>query len=320
MQYIFFTNWLGGHSPADSGYMTLSLVIKEDTMPMFNFVFKTLTPIVLYIFYIVICQSIPQLSSFGANSYLVIIYYWGWRWFYYSIHEIWRLVNWRALVLYVVVTVTLAILIYQFSAKVTSLLPSKEALRDQLWILIAIFVYQVINQLQIDREGTEERKRDYILKKSADFRRKYGAIISSKCETIVDEGLVYSIMIVENYNRPFLIRCAEYMLFFFCRKKMSLGIMQVKTSKFITEKESVDLGAKKIVALRQQYMQPEHYDALNEYEKRLAYLIDYVANEYNGGGNNYADEVEAIFRIVNEDIFPTLWDINCKEALLHKRK
>ncbi len=46
---FFVTNWLGGHTPVDRGYVTLSLIAADDTMPAFNFVFKTLTPLVQYI-------------------------------------------------------------------------------------------------------------------------------------------------------------------------------------------------------------------------------------------------------------------------------
>ena len=199
------------------------------------------------------------------------------------------------------------------------MLPSKEALRDQLWILIVIFVYQVINQLHIDRDGIEERKRKYILKQKELFMSKYGAIISSRCETLIDEGLVYSTMIMENYNRPWLLRCAEYFVFLIRRKRMSLGIMQVKTSNFITEKQSVELGSEKIVALRKYYME-ERYAALNNYEKSLPHLISYVANEYNGYGETYANEVETIFHTLYEDIFPRLWEVDTKDALQYKRK
>ena len=126
-------------------------------------------------------------------------------------------------------------------------------------------------------------------------------------------------MIVENYNRPWLARCVEYIVFFLHKKKMSLGIMQVKTSDFITEKQSVELGTEKIVALRKYYIE-ERYATLNNYEKSLSHLITYVANEYNGYGDTYANEVETIFHTLYEDAFPRLWDVDSKDALQYKRK
>ena len=249
----YITNWLGGHTPSDRGYMTLSLVIEEDTMPAFNFVFKTLTPVVLYTFYIAICQSVSFLTHLCSNSYLVMVYYWLWRMVYYSVHEVWRLVNYKSFILYVIVTIALSVWVYEFSEKVQSLFPSKDALRDQIWILIAIFIYQVLNRLKINREATEDRKQRYIMRQYKSLSKKYEDLILSQCTTLVDQGLVYSIMIVENYNRPTMIRGIEYLAFFIKRKKMSLGIMQVKTEKYISEIESVRMGAEKIVELRKEY-------------------------------------------------------------------
>ena len=300
---FFVTNWLGGHTPVDRGYVTLSLIAADDTMPAFNFVFKTLTPLAFLL----------------ANSYMIIVYYWLIRGLYYTLRGAFYLANWPVFMIYMAVSVGIAMLIYGFVDSIDSILPSKEAFRDQLWILIVIFIYQVINQLQIDREGTEKRKHKYILKQAKLFKSKYGSIISSGCESLVDEGLVISIMIVENYNRPWLVRCVEYVVFFFRRKRMSLGIMQVKTSKFITEKQSVELGVERIVALRKHYIQ-ELYAALSNYEKSLSNLINFVANEYNGYGDAYANEVEEIFYALYKDVFPNLWNIDPKEALQHKRK
>lgn len=311
----YITNWLGGHTPEERGYMTLSLIAEQDTMPAFNFIFKTLTPIVLYIFYIVVCQSIECMGLFRTNSYVIILYYWLWRFLYYTIHDVWRLVNWKTLFLYIAVTMTLAICIYRFSENVKSMLPDAESLRDQLWILIAIFVYEVLNKLDINREETVDRKNRYILTKYAAFKKEYGYIISNQCKTLVDEGLVYSIMIVENYNRPYMIRMFEYLVFLIKRRKMSLGIMQVKTQKFINDTQSVQLASQKIIDIREQFMKSEHYDTLNSYENRLGDMIRYIANEYNGGGENYASEVETIYRTIYNDVFPNLWAISAKDAL-----
>lgn len=316
----YITNWLGGHTPADRGYMTLSLIAEQDTMPAFNFIFKTLTPIVLYIFYIVLCQSVDCMGLFLTKSYIIILYYWLWRFLYYTIHDVWRLVNWKTLFLYVVVTLALAICIYRFSENVKSMLPDAESLRDQLWILIAIFVYEVLNKLGINRGETEDRKSRYILTKYAAFKKEYGDIISKQCKTLVDEGLVYSIMIVENYNRPRTVRFLENFVFLIKRKKMSLGIMQVKTKKFINDTQSVQLATQKIIDLREQFMKPEHYDTLSLYENRLSDMIRYVANEYNGGGENYANEVEAIYQTIYNDVFPNLWEIKANEALVGRRQ
>lgn len=311
----YITNWLGGHTPASRGYMSLSLVIEEDTMPAFNFIFKTLTPIVLYIFYMAICQSSASLTFMACNSYMVIVYYWVWRLLYYIFHGILCLVNWLTFFMYIIVTIGLAMILYSYAESVDTILPSKNALRDQLWILIAIFVYQVLNNLRINRAETEERKRRYVLHKHAEFQKKYGDVISADCDTLVDEGLVYSIMIMENYNRPPFIRLIEDVKFCITHKKMSLGLMQVKTIEYIGDKESVRRAIGIIVGKRKEYIRQVRLLSKEHYKKSLSSLIEYVANEYNGSGDNYANEVEEIFKIIYGEAFPDIWKLNVFTAL-----
>ena len=94
--------------------------------------------------------------------------------------------NWPIFFLYMIVSVGIAIWIYSFAESVDSILPGKEALRDQLWILIAIFVYQVVNGLRINRKGTEDRKHRYALRKYHEFKKKYSEMVDANCEYVVD--------------------------------------------------------------------------------------------------------------------------------------
>ena len=187
---FFVTNWLGGHTPVDRGYVTLSLIAADDTMPAFNFVFKTLTPLVQYILFIALCQIVTPLAFLLANSYMIIVYYWLYRGLYYILRGAFHLANWPIFLLYMIVSVGIAIWIYGFVESVDSILPGKEALRDQLWILIAIFVYQVVNGLQINRTGTEDRKHRYALRKYHEFAKKYSDIVDANCEYVVDADLL----------------------------------------------------------------------------------------------------------------------------------
>ena len=75
------------------------------------------------------------------------------------------------------------------------------------------------------------------------------------------------------------------------------------------------MASQKIIDIREQFMKSEHYDTLNSYENRLGDMIRYIANEYNGGGENYASEVETIYRTIYNDVFPNLWAISAKDAL-----
>ena len=315
---FFFTNWLGGHTPMDRGYVTLSLIAADDTMPAFNFVFKTLTPLVQYILFIALCQIVTPLAFMLTNSYMIIVYYWLYRGLYYILRGAFHLANWPIFMLYMAVSVGLAMWIYGFVESVHSILPDKEALRDQLWILIAIFVYQVINGLQINRKGTEDRKHRYALRKYCEFTKKYSEIVDANSEYVVDADLLYSIMIVENYNRPPLARFVENLKFRMSHKRMSLGIMQVQTDKLINDKESIKQAAEIIAILREKYIQNCKEEKLESWGMLSGYIYS-VAKQYKGGDWEYANEVQEIFETINSLHIKDTAEVYLKDALKYKK-
>ena len=311
---FFVTNWLGGHTPIDRGYVTLSLIAVDDTMPAFNFVFKILTPLVQYILIIALFQNVASLSTFLVNSYMIIVYYWLCRGGYYIVRGVFFLANWPIFLLYTIVSIGVAVWIYGFAESLGSILPSKEALRDQLWILIAIFVYQVVNNLTINREGTEGRKKRYALRKYHEFKRKYANVVNSNCAYVVDADLLYAIMIVENYNRPPIVRLIENIKFRITHKRMTLGIMQVMTDEMIDDKESIIRAAKMIAKFRKDYIKEAKDEELGIHSTLYGYISN-IARQYNGEEWQYRDEVIAIFETINELQIENTIDVDLEEAL-----
>lgn len=314
---FFVTNWLGGHTPIDRGYVTLSLIAVDDTMPAFNFVFKILTPLVQYILIIALFQHVTPLSTFMINSYMVIVYYWLYRGGYYIVRGAFFLANWPIFLLYTIVSIGVAVWIYGFAESLGNVLPSKEALRDQFWILIAIFVYQVVDNLTINREGTERRKKRYVLRKYCEFKRKYANVVDSNCVYVVDADLLYAIMIVENYNRPAIVRLIENVKFRITHKRMTLGIMQVMTDEMIDDKESIIRAAKKIAKLRKDYIKEAKEEELGILGTLCGY-ISYIAGQYNGGDRQYQDEVKSIFETINSLQIENTIDVDLEDALKHQ--
>ena len=68
------------------------------------------------------------------------------------------------------------------------------------------------------------------------------------------QRVIYAIMIYENFNRSTTQRWCENVLFCLGRRLMTLGIMQVSTTKFIHNAESVELGCRKIKESFQEYV------------------------------------------------------------------
>src|SRR5260370_42595380 len=117
---------------------------------------------------------------------------------------------------------------------------------NQIWVVIAGFIYLLFNKVRLATAGTEKRKRDYINHRYQRFREKYGTLVSSKTKDPALEALIYSVMIYENFNRPKIYRVVEGFLFRIGFAQ-TLGIMQVRSTSPIIDFESVSRGSDLIV-------------------------------------------------------------------------
>ena len=120
-------------------------------------------------------------------------------------------------------------------------------------------------------------------------------------ENEIYKRIFFSIMLMENYNRPWYYRILEYILFL-CKKIfygdviMSLGIMQVKTKVLIGNVRSIQL-AEKII-----YTEIAHVPVTDEKK-----LICAVAFKYNPS-QLYREEIIKIYQLVtnystNQEIY-----------------
>lgn len=140
---------------------------------------------------------------------------------------------------------------------------------------------------------TKSNKKKYIRKKYINFINKYKVIVPMDIHFY--KYLFYSIMIMENYNRPPYLRLLERIIFIFRtlfgkNPKMTLGIMQITTTKMISDKESINLANKKIIK--------DIYNVMNSSnELEISAIIKKVALLYNNN-NLYADEVINIYKIL----------------------
>lgn len=128
-----------------------------------------------------------------------------------------------------------------------------------------------------------------ILKKYLKFKRKYTKYISCKNNTYL--AIFFSIMIMENYNRPWYLRLLEYTIFIYRKiiykeACMSLGIMQVRTSKIIGNIKSIKLADEII------YNEYTRLKTLTDFEK-----IEHIAYKYNPS-NLYKEEIYKIYSCV----------------------
>ncbi len=293
---FFIINWIGARS-ISVGYMQMDIVIKEDTAPAFNFLFKVIAPVVFIILSAVFFEAI-KLSQFNKNIYLIVVYYWAFRILWILCTSRGRLTNWWEQIIYWSASIGLSLWVYNVLENVEQILPDPQSLLEELWILIIMFIYSILNKVQISREGTIKRKNNYIISRYTIFKKKYDAIIKEFFHDDFYEALTYSIMIYEDFNRPIIVRWVEYLRFWITHKSHTLGIMQVTTDKFINDKESIMQAMQIIQKFGNEFIEKHSNHEYKQYYTSALAAVGYIANEYNGGDYTYQDQVSSIFTII----------------------
>lgn len=256
---FFIQNWIGSRSYS-IGYIRFSLLDDKDEALSTNFVIKVFGPIV----YIIICATILQyfgLSQFNDRIINVVYYYLGLRILMIFIYERWSIVNWGRIVFYYSSIVIISSFVYNnFIEEVGVLLPDFSELKNEIWLLILIFLFQAgngfverlpNNELQESKSAylpeLKRRKKRYILKQNTFFLNKFDGVISQISDNNESFALIVrSIIIYENFNRPRLIRHLERVYVRLTKKKVTQGVMQSPSRHVISDEESVTRGAKSL--------------------------------------------------------------------------
>lgn len=308
---FFITNWLGKHS-LHAGYIQLSVLVKADEAPAFNFVYRSFSPIA----FITIASAF--FYKIGADwvvedIYLVVVYYFAFRIFFNVATGKGRLLNWYTQAAYVLVSVPFAYYVYkQLIVHKDFLFPSPEELGNVIWIGIAAFLYHTANSVRSSGTKTKERKNKYLLNRFEYYQKQYGETVREIAETKHQEILIFAVLIYEAFNRPKLYRIIENALFHAGLAK-TLGVMQVTTDVPITDEESVRLGARKIVNDHQAALFKLETDQEKPYSwaTRKAILSLYNPDE------NYIKEVEGIYEQLIELFWPEGKDDVLAELAAH---
>jgi len=243
---FFIVNWIGKHS-FSVGYMQISMFQKVEEAPAFNYVYRILSPTV----YIIILSAIFYKLSFDyyvKDIYLIAVYYIVFRLLFNLIitNRI-LLMNWSRQIITDLAIVVLAYFSYtKIIITKENLIPDFSTFSEELWIIIAIFIYQVFNKVQLSSNSTIKRKDNYIKNRLSKFKKNYDNTIRESINNEKLIALIYSIMIYEDFNRPKGIRLLENFVHKLTKKPHTLGVMQVNTNKKISDLESVKMGVDKV--------------------------------------------------------------------------
>lgn len=315
---FFIINWIGKHSYS-VGYMEISMFLKIEEAPAFNFLFRIINPVV-YIFVISAIFYQTGLSKYVTDIYFISLYYIIFRLAFNLLTNRGLLMNWFRQFLYWISIITISYLSYtEIIYKKENLLPDFTTIANELWIIILIFLFHTLNRIRFSSEKTSQRKEKYLKNRLAYFQKKYGKMVDSKAENDKLKSIAYAIMIYEDFNRPKAARVFENARFLITKKKHSLGVMQVQTETFINDRESVDLGLDKLNKIYQEQLKQRGLDR----EENIPILLpdawinersmeSSIISHYNKD-NSYIQEVRTlankIFNLNNSEektyLFPT---------------
>lgn len=275
--------------------MQISIFVKSETAPAFNFLFRVLSPVVYIIIVSTILYKLNQ-DELVKNIYLVPVYYIVFRLGFNIVTNRARLLNWGRQFIHTVAIITVSWLTYDSIIKdKKNILPDLSTVSNELWVIILLFLFQTLNNLQFSSDDTEKRKANYLRLRYNKFKNSFDEIIRGLTQNKKIQALVYAILIYEDFNRPKVARLVENIKFRLTKKPMTLGVMQIRSSELIDDAQSVKRGVEKILKDLKEIQ--DNKEITEEGEYRDWYLLPKLVEKFNGG-QSYNHEVTDLFSII----------------------
>jgi hypothetical protein len=293
----------------------MSILVKADEAPAFNFLYRAFSPVAFITVASAILYKTDQ-EWLVQDIYLVVVYYFLFRILFNLITGRGLLLNWMTQAAYVLVSVPVSYYVYdKLIIHKEFLFPTAKELGSAVWLAIVAYAYYTFNNVKLSDERTKARKANYLNNRYSKYRSIYGAIIEEKSETKQQEALIYAVLIYEAFNRPKVYRIMENIIFRIGLAK-TLGIMQVTTSNFIDDEESVRLGATKIVS--------DHLKAKLKVEARPygggSWAIRREVLELYNPDREYISEVDRIYDEIMTKYYPgDKEDFHAEMVEIHKK-
>jgi hypothetical protein len=155
-----------------------------------------------------------------------------------------------------------------------------------------------MDDLHVGTDKSKLRKDKYIDRSYVDFKHKFGNIITLNAYTLDVEILSYAIMLQENFNRPKIARFVER-IFGPLKGTATYGIMQVESTKPLSDAESVEAGVKRLNELHRKTL--EITNARNPKEAGNSWINLFVITRTAWHYNNsisYSQEVKELYDII----------------------
>ncbi len=288
------------------GYTQIHHQFKREQYPAFNQIFKIITPIFVTIL-LGIVFHVLKLNNLNTHLWLSLLLSWLLRFLYILLWQKYELMNLVVFCIQFAFSAMLGIWLYsKIIHNPTLLFPSRDNMVSEIWLLSALFLYKGFEDVKIGNISSENRKRKYIIKTYTEFKEKFEPTIKKYTKDEITENIIYAIMIIENFNRPKVVRLAEWALSPF-RDIGTYGLMQIKSPGYLSDIQSVEAGTKAIIALLENVRSASECDR-KDWDKSGNYHIGQIINRtawlYNNS-ESYANEVGDIYRQISSYRKPT---------------
>lgn len=169
--------------------------------------------------------------------------------------------------------------------KVNSIFLSPSENKIVVWIFVFIYLYKFISNRNVNSNESDIFSKEKLISKKniivsyAKLRLKFDEEIVNK-EPLM-RVVIYTIMVYENYKRPFIFRKIDNLLFKINNNSRKLGIMQVQSKKQIDDIDSIRLVCKKIDSIYDKKKNLKKKDdigflVLNSYYKSINKEIEFI--------------------------------------------
>jgi len=288
--FLFYAiNWIGGHSSGYK-YAQLSIFVRTDEAPAFNFILRTFSPAI----FVVLVSTVLYIAHFDRaihGIWLVAAYYFAFRLLYNLLLGRALLLNWLSLSLQALIGVTATFLTYRYVVLPRhALFPDPEKIGNQLWIIVFLFLYAAFNSVRTSGEASARRKNSYLRSKYKMFKGRFNDLISGQFPARYLELVAYAILLYETFNRPWIFQWAERNVFPWASH--TFGPMQVYSNTPLSDSESVRKG----VRLLSDYFETTRREILGKRTSQFE-VIRMVLAKYNRD-ENYISGITELLHIL----------------------
>ncbi|MEN6339822.1 MAG: hypothetical protein ABFD03_06815 [Clostridiaceae bacterium] len=320
---FFFSGFLGKimyhHKDTLFKYSTYHSYSNANESLAGNFILKTFFPC-LYIVALSWFLQVLNYQTYAKNIWIVVVLYWVIRliWILF-IFNLSALTNFTYEIISLILSISAALFVYYIFIDYCiqygiSVFLSRDELRSGIAFALLLYLVNIIWKV-LNSNGLFSRSKIYneklllgdLERRTNKLFMRYGKFVNTTLHNMLDEqkfiekeyfitSLLFSIMIIEDRNRPFIVRCFENLCHMTVKrnKVMTIGIMQVKSTSSLSDEESIEKALSIIVGVLDEFENDPNIGGFDDYS-----VASRVCELYNSS-YDYFSEVDFIQQTIGD--------------------